>query len=75
MVGLSVIGCTPSVRKDIEGEECSTEINDWCSNYNKALKSMLQKLASELKDIKYSYFDTYSILTNLIDNQASYGTN
>jgi hypothetical protein len=42
MVGLSVIGCSPTVRKDIEGEECSAEINKCCANYNEGLKSMLQ---------------------------------
>lgn len=35
---------------------------------------MLQNFKSELKDINYSYFDTYSISMNVIKNPASYGT-
>lgn len=35
---------------------------------------MLQDLKSELKDMHYSYLDTYSIFTNFIDNPTTYGT-
>ncbi|KAF3453435.1 hypothetical protein FNV43_RR03875 [Rhamnella rubrinervis] len=41
--------------------------------YNEGLKSMLQELKSELKDINYSYFDTYNFFSNLIQKPASYG--
>lgn len=74
IVGLAAIGCCPTIRKDIEGEECSEEINYWAAKYNDGLKTMLQNFKSELKDINYSYFDTYSISTNVIKNPASYGT-
>lgn len=35
---------------------------------------MLQELKIELKDINYSYFDTYSVLLDIIRNPASYGS-
>jgi hypothetical protein len=35
---------------------------------------MLQELKSDLKDIYYSYFDTYTVLLSLIQKPAAYGT-
>lgn len=34
---------------------------------------MLQELKSDLQDIYYSYFDTYTVLLNIIHNPADYG--
>ncbi|GMY31218.1 GDSL esterase/lipase At5g55050-like [Fagus crenata] len=56
----------------IEKEECHAEMNIWSAKYNDGLKLMLQKLQDEFKDINYSYFDTFSIFSNLIQNPASY---
>jgi len=35
---------------------------------------MLQELKSDLKDIYYSYFDTYTVLLSLIQKPAAYCT-
>ena len=35
---------------------------------------MLQELKSNLSAISYSYFDTYTLLLNIIQTPATYGT-
>ncbi|TQD84377.1 hypothetical protein C1H46_030086 [Malus baccata] len=40
--------------------------------YHEALKSMLQQLKPTL-GISYTLFDTYTVLTNIVQNPASYG--
>ena len=35
---------------------------------------MLQELKTDLKDIHYSYFDTYKVLLDFIQRPATYGT-
>lgn len=42
--------------------------------YNEGVKSSLQELQSELKDLKYSHFDTYSAFLNIIQTPDSNGT-
>lgn len=41
--------------------------------YSKRLKSMTQELKPAL-GINYTYFDTFSIFSNIAQNQASYGS-
>ncbi|KAK7847433.1 gdsl esterase/lipase [Quercus suber] len=73
ITGTGPIGCCPSQRNKNKTGECSEETNYWSVKYNEGLKSMLQKLKSEFKDINYSYFDTYSVLLSLIQNPTAYG--
>ena len=73
IAGTGAIGCCPSERNKNKTEECNEEVNHWSVKYNEGLKSMLQGLKSELKDIKYSYFDTYSVLLSFIQNPTAYG--
>ncbi|XP_030929862.1 GDSL esterase/lipase At5g55050-like isoform X1 [Quercus lobata] len=73
ITGIGPIGCCPSLRYKNKTDECSEETNYWSAKYNEGLKSMLQKLKSEFKDINYSYFDTYSVLLSLIQNPTAYG--
>lgn len=74
VVGTSPIGCAPKQRFQSTTNECNAEVNSLSKNYNQGLQSMLQDLKSELKDMHYSYLDTYSIFTNFIDNPTTYGT-
>ncbi|KAF2314186.1 hypothetical protein GH714_024073 [Hevea brasiliensis] len=71
--GVAPIGCTPSRRVRIQSEACNEEINSMAVTYNERLKSMLQKLNSELKGVSYSYFDAYAMLENIIQKPATYG--
>lgn len=72
VVGIGPLGCCPSWR-ETKNEECNEEINYWSVKYNEGLVSMLQELKSDLKDIYYSYLDTYRVLLSLIQTPAAYG--
>ncbi|KAK4355236.1 hypothetical protein RND71_024207 [Anisodus tanguticus] len=69
------VGCIPLLRYQSANNsgECSQQANFWADKYNQQLKSMLQGLKAELKDINYSFFDTYNLLLNVIQNPATYG--
>ncbi|KAL5730004.1 hypothetical protein ACHQM5_002883 [Ranunculus cassubicifolius] len=73
MVGIGAIGCCPSQRHQNRSGECKEETNYWSHKYNEGLKTLLQEMKSEFKDIHYTYFDTYSVLLNLIQKPAEYG--
>ncbi|KAK3025561.1 hypothetical protein RJ639_041039 [Escallonia herrerae] len=73
ITGIAAVGCCPSQRKQNKTGNCNEEANFWATKYNEGLKSMLQGLKSELKDINYSYLDTYSIFHDFIQNPATYG--
>ncbi|XP_038690959.1 GDSL esterase/lipase At5g55050 [Tripterygium wilfordii] len=71
--GVAPIGCTPSQRVNNETQVCNEELNSWVVKYNQVLKSMLEQLKQELPDINYSYFDTYTVLNNIVQNPIKYG--
>ncbi|KAL5735901.1 hypothetical protein ACOSQ2_030689 [Xanthoceras sorbifolium] len=73
VTGLGVLGCTPSERAKKQTEECNEEANSWAVKYNDGLKSMLQQVKSELNGLFYSYFETYNVMHNIIQNPAGYG--
>ncbi|GMJ05087.1 hypothetical protein like AT5G55050 [Hibiscus trionum] len=73
LTGIGAIGCVPAERVKNETHECSEEINFWSVKYNEGLKAMLRGLKSELHGMNYSYFDTYGIMQNAIQNPSSYG--
>ncbi|KAK2990031.1 hypothetical protein RJ640_004709 [Escallonia rubra] len=73
ITGIVAVGCCPSQRKQNKTGACNEEANFWATKYNDGLKSMLQGLKSELKDINYSYLDIYSIFHDFIQNPATYG--
>ncbi|KAI3441671.1 Lipase_GDSL domain-containing protein [Psidium guajava] len=71
--GLGPIGCCPSQRNHNKTATCKEDTNSWARMYNAALLAMLKGLKSELKDISYSYLDTYTVLQNFIRNPSAYG--
>lgn len=71
--GLATVGCAPLERIMNKAQKCNEEVNSLCVKFNKGLKSMLQQLKSEFMDINYSYFDTYSVLQDIIQKPAAYG--
>ncbi|XP_019431532.1 PREDICTED: GDSL esterase/lipase At5g55050-like [Lupinus angustifolius] len=72
IVGVSAIGCCPALRLKNE-TECAVEANLLSVKYNDGLKSMMKGWQLEKNDIRYSYFDTYAALQDLIQNPSSYG--
>ncbi|CAL1354196.1 unnamed protein product [Linum trigynum] len=75
LAGVGPLGCSPRERlKDSANQDCDQDHNSLATLYNQQLKSTLQKLQSEFgKDFSYSYFDTFSMLYNMILNPAPYG--
>ncbi|KAF3455895.1 hypothetical protein FNV43_RR00537 [Rhamnella rubrinervis] len=73
VVGTGPIGCIPFERHKNKALECRQEVNSMSLKFNEGLKSMLQELKSELKEINYSYFDSYNFFLNFMQKPASYG--
>ncbi|GAV72904.1 Lipase_GDSL domain-containing protein [Cephalotus follicularis] len=73
VAGLAQIGCSPTQRVKNQTGKCNEEINYWSRKYNQGLKTIMQDLKSELNGMSYSYFDTFSVMQNAIQNPASYG--
>ncbi|XP_042947967.1 GDSL esterase/lipase At5g55050-like [Carya illinoinensis] len=73
ITGIATLGCCPARRSETKNEECNEEMNYWSVKYNEGLVSMLHELKSDLKDLYYSYFDSYKVLLNFIQNPAAYG--
>lgn len=73
VTGIGALGCCPAQRRQNTTQECREEVNYWATKYNDGLKSTLQGLKSSLKDINYSYFDTYSVMSNFVHDPATYG--
>ncbi|WCJ32949.1 GDSL esterase/lipase At5g55050 [Euphorbia peplus] len=73
VTGVGPVGCAPSRRLKSKDEECDGVVNSLTVKYNRRLKLMLKQLKSELPDIHFSYFDTYFVLQNIIQNPDAYG--
>ncbi|KAI5571171.1 hypothetical protein BDE02_11G076700 [Populus trichocarpa] len=72
--GIGPLGCIPSQRiKNQTDHGCNEGSNLMAVAYNKGLNSILQELKSNLNAISYSYFDTYALMHNIIQNPATYG--
>lgn len=69
------VGCIPLLRYQTANNtnECFEQANFWANKYNQQLQSMLKGLKAELKDINYSFIDTYNLLTDVTQNPARYG--
>lgn len=56
------------------GEGCNEEANRWAVMFNDALQAMLQQFQLEFPDTTNNYFDTYTILQNILQNPSAFGT-
>ncbi|CAI9088359.1 OLC1v1022667C1 [Oldenlandia corymbosa var. corymbosa] len=73
VIGLASLGCTPAQRFNSNTEDCNSDMNTMAIKYNQKLTAMLSGLQSNLHDINYTYFDTYPVLYDIIQNPANYG--
>ncbi|OVA03390.1 Lipase [Macleaya cordata] len=73
VIGVGLIGCCPSLRSKNETGGCNNVANFWSVKYNEGVKSLLQELKAELKDINYSIFFTYDIIVDFVRQPALYG--
>ncbi|KAI4388374.1 hypothetical protein MLD38_000708 [Melastoma candidum] len=72
-MGVGPIGCCPSQRSKNNKGECHGEMNYWSHKYSQELVSMLQALRSELKDVNYSFIDSYTVIDEFIHIPTNYG--
>ncbi|OVA07810.1 Lipase [Macleaya cordata] len=75
VIGAGAIGCCPSQRNQNKTGGCHEETNYWSLQYNEGVKSFLKGMKSELKEVNYAFFDTYTVLLNFIQEPARYGFN
>ncbi|CAI9088357.1 OLC1v1022666C2 [Oldenlandia corymbosa var. corymbosa] len=73
MVGLGSLGCTPAQRFKSNTEDCNSDMNNMAIKYNNKLTAMMAGLQSNFNDINYTYFDTYPVLYDIIQNPTKYG--
>jgi phospholipase/lecithinase/hemolysin len=73
VVGLGAVGCCPSQRSQNKTGACNEATNYWSTKYNEALKSGLEQFQSQLNGFRYTYFNSYAVFTNFLQNPAAYG--
>ncbi|KAG9439822.1 hypothetical protein H6P81_019987 [Aristolochia fimbriata] len=71
--GVGAIGCCPAQRLQNKTRGCKEETNYWSLKYNEGVRTLLSEMKSELKDMAYSFFDTFRALDDFIQNPAAYG--
>ena len=68
------LGCLPFARAlNPDTGACFQEITALAKLHNEALSQVLQKLESQLHGFKYSIADSYSSLSERINNPSKYG--
>ncbi|KAF5478932.1 hypothetical protein F2P56_005453 [Juglans regia] len=72
VTGVPALGCCPFQRA-WDGGECNEVVNSMIVTFNECLEPMLRKLKSEVKNMSYTYCDSYGILQDLIQNAKLHG--
>ena len=69
------IGCIPFERdaNPAAGDNCVSLANQLAQLFNAELKSLITDLSTNLKESKFVYADSYSILEDILQNYISYG--
>ncbi|KAJ7942462.1 GDSL esterase/lipase [Quillaja saponaria] len=70
-MNLPIFGCLPADR--ISYDSCNQEASALAALHNQVLFQSLVKLEKQLKGFKYSLFDFYSSLSEIIDHPSEYG--
>uniref|UniRef100_A0A0V0H332 Putative GDSL esterase/lipase-like n=1 Tax=Solanum chacoense TaxID=4108 RepID=A0A0V0H332_SOLCH len=75
ITSIGSVGCMPLLRFQSanNSNECFQQANFWADKYNQQLQTMLKGLKAELKDINYSFIDTYALLLDIVQNPAIHG--
>ncbi|MQM13990.1 hypothetical protein Taro_046916 [Colocasia esculenta] len=72
-VGTGPIGCCPALRRRNATRGCTAEANYGSVLFNDGANSLLKGMKSELGDMTYSFFDSYTALLEYIQKPATYG--
>ena len=70
---MAPLGCFPLLRAINPGNTCNQELTTLAELHNKALSEVLQKLENDLDGFKYSIADTFTSLSEIINNPLKYG--
>lgn len=72
-VGAGAVGCCPSQRLENKSLDCKAEANYWSVKYNEGVKQLLDEMKTQNKDMSYSFFNTYRVIMDFIQNPSAYG--
>ncbi|GMY34860.1 GDSL esterase/lipase 1-like [Fagus crenata] len=70
---MAPLGCVPLLRAINPGNKWNQELTTLAELHNKALSEVLQKLENDLDGFKYSIADTFTSLSERINNPLKYG--
>lgn len=76
MVSVPPIGCCPFARAQLRnhtGGGCVRKLDNFAKAFNHMTKTLLRSLSSELKDMKYSFGDTYKMTKQLMKDPSKFG--
>ncbi|CAI9106754.1 OLC1v1005973C1 [Oldenlandia corymbosa var. corymbosa] len=73
VAGVTILGCTPALRLEINNQECNADVNTMVTKYNQNLVTMLARLQSDFNDINYTYIDTFAVVEGILQNPTIYG--
>ncbi|KAJ6800445.1 GDSL esterase/lipase-like [Iris pallida] len=71
-VGTGPVGCCPS-RRDKRTGSCDAKANTMSLMFNAGAAPLLQQMKSEHGDMHYSFFNSSSALSAILQNPATYG--
>ncbi|XP_039139397.1 GDSL esterase/lipase At5g55050-like [Dioscorea cayenensis subsp. rotundata] len=73
-MGLEPVGCWPALRAVNKSTgNCNSEVNQISVRYNEQAAVLLHEMQSKHADINYSFFNTYGIFTQYINDPQTYG--
>ena len=73
VIGVAAIGCCPAVRVKIYGGECMESLNQFAIALNSATISLMNKLSYELKDLKYSFGNSFAMTSAVLQRPTLFG--
>ncbi|KAJ9128750.1 hypothetical protein P3X46_015813 [Hevea brasiliensis] len=77
IMGVPPIGCCPYARaineKEGGGDACMQLLNDFAQAFYNSTLILLQRMSSELPELKYSLANVYEMTADFIDNYAFFG--
>lgn len=73
IISTGPIGCTPSLREHSKTKECNEEANRLAVEFGVSVAQLMHEMASELGDVKYTFFNTTVSLLGYIQNPEEHG--
>lgn len=73
VAGLGRMGCIPSILAQSPSGRCNEEVNRLVLPFNANVKTMINKLNTNLPGAKFIYVDIARIFEDIVNNARSYG--